>query len=151
MVEVSGREYLDFAPEEVFTAGIRAEVWPIVEGLLLQPQEEILALGGLMSVGLSMQALKIGLPGSVTIFEHGRTIVIEGESRLAAARIEFELANDRRHNGTQVDYALTVWPRSLATKLAEPAIRKFIAAAVPSFTTGYTKNVSNFLLKQVTL
>ena len=146
MIHISGSEHVSFPPEAVFDAGIRAETWPHIEGLLLRPQENVLALGGLMRMGLTLHSLHVGLETEVTEFVQDKSIVMDGRNSLAAAHVAFHLEGDKSGIGTEVFYKVELHPRSLATKLAERSIRQFVHASVPRFTAEYTANVTNMIL-----
>lgn len=145
MIHISGQEHVAFPPEAVFDAGIRAETWPHVDGLLLQPKESILALGGIMRLGVGLRTFHIGLEAEVTEFEHSKRILIEGHSSLAATRIAFNLERNVSGMGTDVHYAVSLRPRSMTARVAEGSIKQLILASVPRFTSEYTANVTNLI------
>lgn len=145
MKQVSTREWLGFIPEDVFRAGIQTENWPSVAGLVVEPEQEVVSLGGLIRARLDLPKVRLGLDCYVTEFEPSKLVHIEGASKLAHAMLHFELQPDEPETGTYVDYTFGIEPKSLATKLVRPIVEAFVAKAVPEFAAGYRQNVEAYL------
>lgn len=144
MINIQSNECIDFPSEDVFRAGMRAETWPEVKGITLQPSQEVLALGSILRFGL--QAPKIEIDGYVTQCEPSRLVMIEGESGLASVSIKFSL-EDEGEDRTNVSYetSMGLKGRSVANKIAESAVKVFLAKTIPVFTTEYIRNITNLI------
>lgn len=145
MKQVSTREWIGFPPDDVFRAGVRTENWPGVTGLVVEPDAEIVALGGLISARLNIPGVRLGLDCFVTEFEPGELVHIEGKSKTAHALLHFELAYDEATNGTFVDYTFGIEPKNFLARAAAPLVEVFVAKAVPEFANGYRQNVTDYL------
>lgn len=147
MIDLPGREYVGFPKDEVFRAGMHAETWPQVEGLILQPREEVVTLGSSLEIGLGSSALKTVILAEVVECDPSNLVVIEGASKLAWAQLIFRL-KERGERGTDIEYVLEARAKGLAGKATDIALRKFLKAKVPVFTDGYRKNVVSYLEKE---
>jgi hypothetical protein len=150
MKQVSTREWIGFSTEDVFRAGIRTENWPGVNGLVVEADNDVVALGGLIRAKLSIPGIRLGLDCRVTEFEPNQRVRIEGRSKLARAVLHFELNPDEYSTGTHVDYTFGIEPKSLFARAAAPVVEAFVVKAVPEFAAGYRRNVTEYLSLETT-
>jgi len=118
-------------------------MWPEVDGLVIKPEEAVVAQGGLIRVALDISVVKIGVDAYVTECRPGEVVRIEGQSSLVDLRIALELDDDEE--GTRIAYGLELNGKKLSVRLAEPALKSYLSERVPPFVAGYRERVSDFL------
>lgn len=149
MIRIGGTEQVEgFRRPDVFQAGIRTENWPDVRGLSIQPQDELVAPGTRIAVGLTVARLNVELDGEVVGYVPHESVRIEGRSPLASAVVSLDLADAEK--GTGIGYEVIIEPRKLIVRMAEVAVREFLQGAVPKFATEYKTNVERYLQAEST-
>lgn len=141
MPSISVIEHIEFPREQVYAAGIQTETWPDVNGLVIEPDAPTVALGGLIQARLDLPGIKLGLDCEVTDLVPNELVRIEGKSRTAHALLHFALLDDKVNGGTQIKYTFGLEPKNFITKAATPALRIFIASAVPIFSGDFKQNI----------
>lgn len=142
MITIPGSEQVEHPRKDVFRAGVRAETWPHIDGLEFQPQDRVLAQGGLLRIALAIPSITVGVDAEV-ITCNTEAVVMRGESKMARVEIAFDLLDDG--TGTRIDYRVELNHKNFLVRLAEPAIRDFLRERVPVFTATYKGNIGRYL------
>lgn len=149
MPSINVIEHIEFPREEVYAAGIQTETWPDINGLVIEPDAPTVALGGLIRARLNLPGIRLGLDCAVTDLVPNELVHIEGKSRTARALLHFELSDDDKNGGTQIEYTFGLEPKTLIAKAATPAIRVFIEKSVPEFAKDFKQNIIEHIGKDI--
>ncbi|GEM_PF-3168965 len=140
MKRLSGCEYVELPRRHVFEAGIQKCTWPKgLNGLEVEPDDDCLALGGLVRIGVTVASFKEVIESQVTKLDSAERIEIKGQSRRAEVAVGLALTDT--DTGTQVAYDINMSIKGVTGHMFEPIVYRFLQSTAPEFIAQYKNNV----------